>query len=168
MFITTQKEEFSYAYISAVASVAGYSFQIAPRPLDLVGVDVTITGLVSPGSRRRTRLDLQLKCTSQDLLDNEGIRYPLEIKNYNELRNTNLDDDPLLLVVVLVPEKVEDWLQQTETELCLKRCAYWVSLRGQASSTNQSNVTVYLPRQNVFSVDALKTLMQRIAAGEAI
>lgn len=168
MFITTQKEEFSYAYISAVASVAGYSFQIASRPLDLVGVDVTITGLVSPGSRRRTRLDLQLKCTSKDLLDNEGIRYPLEIKNYNELRNTNLDDDPLLLVVVLVPEKVEDWLQQTETELCLKHCAYWVSLRGQASSTNQSNVTVYLPRQNVFSVDALKTLMQRIAAGEAI
>lgn len=168
MFITTQKEEFSYAYISAVASVAGYSFQIAPRPLDLVGVDVTITGLVSPGSRRRTRLDLQLKCTSQDLLDNEGIRYPLEIKNYNELRNTNLDDDPLLLVVVLVPEKVEHWLQQTETELCLKRCAYWVSLRNQAASTNQTNVTVYLPRQNVFSVDALKTLMQRIAAGEAI
>ncbi|MHC5747681.1 MAG: DUF4365 domain-containing protein [Nostoc sp.] len=168
MFITTQKEEFSYAYISAVASVAGYSFQIAPRPLDLVGVDVTITGLVSPGSRRRTRLDLQLKCTSQDLLDNQGIKYPLEIKNYNELRNTNLDDDPLLLVLVLVPEKVEHWLQQTETELCLKRCAYWVSLRGQASSTNQTNVTVYLPRQNVFSVDTLKTLMQRIAAGEAI
>ena len=168
MFITTQKEEFSYAYISSVASVAGYSFQIAPRPLDLVGVDVTITGLVSPGSRRRTRLDLQLKCTSQDLLDNEGIRYPLEIKNYNELRNTNPDDDPLLLVVVLVPEKVEHWLQQTETELCLKRCAYWGSLRGQAKSTNQTNVIVYLPRQNVFSVDALKTLMQRIAAGEAI
>lgn len=60
------------------------------------------------------------------------------------------------------------YAQQTETELCLKRCAYWVSLRGQASSTNQTNVTVYLPRQNVFSVDALKTLMQRIAAGEAI
>jgi hypothetical protein len=168
MFITTQKEEFSYAYISAVASVAGYSFQIAPRPLDLVGVDVTITGLVSPGSRRRIRLDLQLKCTSQDLLNNEVIKYPLEIKNYNELRNTNPDDDPLLLVVFLVPEKVEHWLQQTETELCLKRCAYWISLRDQASSTNQTNVTVYLPRQNVFSVDALKTFMQKIAAGEAI
>lgn len=81
MFITTQKEEFSYAYTSAVASAAGYSFQIAPRPLDLVGVDVTITGIISPGSRRRTRLDLQLKCTSQNLLEDEGIRYPLEIKN---------------------------------------------------------------------------------------
>ncbi len=115
MFITTQKEEFSYAYISAIASAAGYSFQIAPRPLDLVGVDVTITGIVSSGSRRRTRLDLQLKRTSQDLLDNDSIKFPLEIKNYNELRNNNPDDDPLLLVVVLVPDKVEDWLQQSET-----------------------------------------------------
>ncbi|BAZ11599.1 hypothetical protein NIES4071_34250 [Calothrix sp. NIES-4071] len=130
MFITTQKEEYSYAYISAVALTAGYSFQIAPRPLDLVGVDVTITGLVSPGERRRTRLDLQLKCTSQDLLDDDGIRFPLEIKNYNELRNTNPSDDPLLLIIILVPEKVEDWLQQSETELCLKRCAYWVSEAG--------------------------------------
>jgi Domain of unknown function (DUF4365) len=168
MFITTQKEEFSYAFISAIASAAGYSFQIAPRPLDLVGVDVTITGLVSPGSRRRSRLDLQLKCTSQDLLDNESIKFPLEIKNYNELRNDNPDDDPLLLVIVLVPDKVEEWLQQSETELCLKRCAYWVSLRGQPQTTNQTTVTVYLPRTNIFSVDALKTLMQRIADGESI
>jgi hypothetical protein len=82
MFITTQKEEYSYAYISAVKSTAGYSFQIAPRPLDLVGVDVTITGIVSPGSRRRTRLDLQLKCTSQDILDDDGIRFP---RLYKEL-----------------------------------------------------------------------------------
>jgi|GEM_PF-7002029 hypothetical protein len=33
MFINTQKEEFSYAYISAVASTAGYSFQNALRTL---------------------------------------------------------------------------------------------------------------------------------------
>ena len=89
-------------------------------------------------------------------------------KKLYELRNTNPDDDPLLLVVVLVPPNVEDWLQQTETELCLKRCAYWVSLRGQPQSTNQTTVTVNLPRQNIFSVEALKTLMQRIASGEPI
>ena len=78
------KEEFSYAYINAIASAAGYSFQIAPRPLDLVGVDITITGLLSPGSRRRTRIDLQVKCTSQKLLDNDFVKFPLEIKNYDE------------------------------------------------------------------------------------
>ncbi len=168
MYITTQKEEFSYAYINAVASAAGYSFQIAPRPLDLVGVDVTITGLVSPDSRRRTRLDLQVKCTSRDLLGSDFIRYPLDIKNYDELRNDNPDDDPLILVVVLVPDNIDDWLHQSEEKLCLKHCAYWMSLYGQPQSENQTTVTVYLPRQNVFSVDTLKNLMQRTAFGERI
>ncbi|KYC43545.1 hypothetical protein WA1_10820 [Scytonema hofmannii PCC 7110] len=168
MYITTQKEEFSYAYINAVASAAGYSFQIAPRPLDLVGVDITITGLVSPDSRRRTRLDLQVKCTSRDLLGSDSIRYPLDIKNYDELRNDNPDDDPLILVVVLVPDNVDDWLHQSEDKLCLKHCAYWMSLYGQPQSENQTTVTVYLPRQNVFSVDTLKNLMQRTASGERI
>lgn len=168
MYINTQKEEFSYAYINAVASAAGYSFQIAPRPLDQVGVDVTITGLVSPGSRRRTRLDLQVKCTSRDLTDNDFIRYPLEMKNYEELRNNNPDDDPLILVIVLVPENVNDWLHQAEDELCLKHCAYWLSLRRQPQSKNQTTVTVYVPRQNIFNVDTLRHLMQRIAMGEPV
>lgn len=168
MYINTQKEEFSYAYINAVASAAGFSFQIASRPLDQVGVDVTITGLVSPGSRCRTRLDVQVKCTSRDVLDGDNLRYPLEIKNYEELRNDYPEDDPLILVVVLVPDKVDDWLHQSETELCLKHCAYWVSLRGQPAIENQTTVTVYLPRQNIFTVNTLKNLMQRIAAGESI
>jgi hypothetical protein len=73
-----------------------------------------------------------------------------------------------LLVVVLVPDSKEDWLQQSETELCLKRCAYWVSIRGQPQTENQTTVTVYLPRQNIFSVEALIALMQRIANGETI
>jgi hypothetical protein len=168
MYINTQKEEFSYAYINAVASAAGFSFQIASRPLDQVGVDVTITGLVSPGSRRRTRLDVQVKCTSRDVIDSNNLRYPLDIKNYEELRNDYPDDDPLILVVVLVPDNVDDWLHQSETELCLQHCAYWVSLRGQPATENQTTVTVYLPRQNIFTVNTLKNLMQRIATGESI
>jgi Domain of unknown function (DUF4365) len=62
----------------------------------------------------------------------------------------------------------QDWLQQSETELCLKRCAYWTSLRGQPESTNQTTVTVYIPRTNIFSVDALKNIMQQVAKGETI
>lgn len=65
---------------------------------------------------------MQVKCTSQQLLDNDFVKFPLLIKNYDELRNDNPDDDPLLLVVVLIPDLQEDWLQQSETELCLKRC----------------------------------------------
>ncbi|WP_256871800.1 DUF4365 domain-containing protein [Nostoc sp. TCL26-01] len=68
----------------------------------------------------------------------------------------------------MVPDLQENWLQQSETELCLKRCAYWVSIRGQPPTENQSTVTVYLPQQNIFSVEVLPALMQRIARGEPI
>ncbi|MBW4613251.1 MAG: DUF4365 domain-containing protein [Desmonostoc vinosum HA7617-LM4] len=50
----------------------------------------------------------------------------------------------------------------------MKRCAYWVSICGQPPTENQSTVTVYLPRQNIFSVEVLQALMQRIARGEPI
>ncbi len=53
MDINTQKEEFSYAYIYSVAAATGYSFQIAPRPLDAEGVDIIITGLGASNSIRR-------------------------------------------------------------------------------------------------------------------
>lgn len=89
MDLNTKKEEFSYAYVYGVTASAGYSFQIAPRPLDAEGVDVILTGLGASRSTRRPRLDVQIKCTSRNLLDREIIRYPLEVKNYEELRLEN-------------------------------------------------------------------------------
>lgn len=165
MNINTQKEEFSYAYIYAVASAAGYSFQRATTPLDQVGVDVTITAVPETiESRRLTLLDLQLKCTSRDVLTDDQIKYPLPVKNYEELRYEE-HSVPRILVVVVVPDNSDEWLYQTQEELCLKHCGYWVSLRGQPVTQNQETVTVYLPRENVFTVDALKSMMQRIKTG---
>lgn len=167
MDINIQKEEFSYAYLYAVTSAAGYSFQLAPRPLDMDGVDGIIAATAASGLMRRPRLEVQVKCTSRDLLDNQGIKYPLSVKNYNDLRY----DTPYntrILVVVLVPETLEEWVSQSQTELCLRRCAYWISLRGQPPIANQTTVNVSLPAQNLFSPNALKTIMQCIERGEPL
>ncbi|HAA30403.1 MAG TPA: hypothetical protein DCE56_25340 [Cyanobacteria bacterium UBA8553] len=165
MNINTQKEEFSYAYIYAVASAVGYSFQRATTPLDQVGVDVTITAVPeTPQSKRLTLLDLQVKCTSRDVLTDDEIRYPLPIKNYEELRYEE-HSVPRILVLVVVPDNSDEWLYQSQAKLCLKHCGYWISLRGQPATQNQETVTVYLPRKNMFTVDALKSMMQRIKTG---
>ena len=165
MDLNTQKEEFSYAYVYAVASSAGYSFQRASRPLDFDGIDVIIAGSGGGSLIRYPRLELQVKCTSMDVLGDELIRLPLELKNYNELRVENIQV-PRILVVVLVPDTSENWLRSSEAELCMRHCGYWISLRGQPATPNQTSVTVYIPRQNIFNVDALKSLMQRIEIGE--
>jgi Domain of unknown function (DUF4365) len=167
MSLNTQKEDFSYAYVYAVTSAAGYSLQSATRRLDDSGIDATITVPGTIGSKRLPRFDIQLKSTSQNILQEQSIKYRLTAKNYEEL---SCDDPfvPQLLVVVLVPDNIEEWLSQSEESLCLRRCGYWLSLRGQPQLTNQNTITVEISRQNIFNVDALQKIMQRIAAGESL
>lgn len=164
MDINIQKEEFSYAYLYAVISAAGYSFQKSSKPTDVSGIDISITGTTSDDSLYEPQLDLQVKSTSLNLLTNDVIRYPLKLKNYNELRKERTVA-PRILVIVLIPESLEEWIRQSETELCMRRCAYWMSLRGQPRTLNTESVTIYLPRQQLFTVETLKMLMQQIETG---
>lgn len=167
MDINTQKEEFSYAYVYAIAAASGYSFQRTTTPLDQLGIDLILTGISLQGLMGFPQLYIQLKCTSRDILDDNCLRYPLRVKNYEELRTPN-QYPPLILVVVVVPNNINDWLQQSENELCVRRCGYWLSLTGATSTTNQETVTVSIPRNNMFTVNHLKQIMQRIAFGKTL
>ncbi|MFB2976267.1 DUF4365 domain-containing protein [Microseira sp. BLCC-F43] len=161
MDINQQKEQFSNTYIQAVASVAGYSLY---RPdVDDDSVDLGIAARGGMGPILSPRLELQLKCTSRDILDSACVRYPLNLKNYNDLRINTLV--PPILVVVLVPDNLNEWLQQSEQKLCMRYCGYWISLRGQPETRNTTAVTVELPRSNQFTVEALRGIIDRISLG---
>jgi hypothetical protein len=50
--------------------------------------------------------------------------------------------------------------------LLMRRCAYWVSLRGLADLPfGQASKTIDIPTANVFDVDALRTLMEKARTG---
>ncbi len=73
---------------------------------------------------------------------------------------------PKILLVVFVPgDAVESWLEQSEEGLAMRRCGYWTSLRGMEEVENTTSVTVRLPRSNLFTVDALNSIMQGISNG---
>ena len=109
MDINIQKEEFSYAYIYAIAATAGYAVQRTTTPLDRLGVDLIITGVNNQDIIDFPLLYVQVKCTSRQVLTDNTIRYPLSIKNYEELRIRDRYP-PLILIVVIVPDQVNDWL----------------------------------------------------------
>jgi hypothetical protein len=117
------------------------------------------------GSTRSPRLELQLKCTSQDVLREDGVHFPLSIKNYDDLR---ADDVlvPRILVVVTVPHSLTDWLVHSEEQLLIRRRGYYLSLRGLPAVENQETVTVTLPRRNRLTVEALTALMNSISEGD--
>ncbi len=65
-----------------------------------------------------------------------------------------------------VPKNLSEWIQQTEKQLTMKRCAYWASLRGLPPSSNKKTVTVEILRKQKFTVDTLNAIMSRIASEE--
>jgi hypothetical protein len=149
-------------YLQAVITVAGYSLY---KPfVDDDSVDWGIAAKGGAGIVQAPRLELQLKSTSRDVLDDKVIRYPLKLKNYDDLILNNYAT-PRILVVVIVPENLQNWLKQTEEELCLRHCGYWLSLRGMPSTTNTTNITVTIPKINQFTVAALQSIMLGISQG---
>jgi hypothetical protein len=160
--ISQQKEQLSNVYLQAVTTVAGYSLYRPSVDDDSVDWGIAAKGVM--GRIRAPRLELQLKSTSRDLLDDKYLRYPLKLKNYEDLRLLDFAI-PRILIVLVLPENLADWLQQSEEELCLRYCAYWVSLRGMPETPNTTTVTISLPRSNQFTATALQSIMQRIGQG---
>ncbi|KAB8316949.1 DUF4365 domain-containing protein [Tolypothrix campylonemoides VB511288] len=96
MDISQQKEQLSNAYVRAIASVAGCSLYKPDVDDDNVDIGIASRGGTEP--ILSPRLELQLKCTSRDTLEESYIKYPLKLKNYDNLRINTLV--PRILVVV--------------------------------------------------------------------
>jgi hypothetical protein len=141
--------------------VAGFTIYVPVVDDDSVDLGLAASGEL--GTIRSPKLDLQLKCTSHDAAG-ETLPFPLSTKNYNELRAENVLV-PRILVVVVVPQDLTDWLVHSEDNLLVRHCGYWVSLRGMPESENVTSVTVHVPRSNQFTVEAVTQMMNSVANG---
>lgn len=152
-----RKELFSLAYIQGVAARAG--FEVMHKRLDRDSVDCHIVSQ----DGRCPQIHVQAKGTSRDVLEPSEVVFPLPLKNYDDLRQPRVN--PAVLVVVVLPTNCDEWFDQTEDELVMRRCGYWVSLLGSPEVGSQYSVTVRLPRTNVFSPEALIAMMQTVQEG---
>lgn len=113
---------------------------------------------------RSPRLEAQVKCTDADAATPMHVVYPLKIKNYDELRPTDLLV-PRILIIVTVPDELNHWLNHTEQELALRKCGYWMSIHGEPAIQNTATRSVHIPRAQQFTVAELTGIMQRIGNG---
>lgn len=157
------KEEFSYAHVHAVVAAAGYSYKQSSRPEDNDGIDLTIRALGASGSYRRPTLDVQVKATSSHLReDREYIFYDLKVQDYRKLCSTDYSV-PCILILVVLPPEPEDWLSSASPEeLCLRKCSYWKSLEGAPDTQNEGQIRIKIPKTNLFSVESLRQIMEKV------
>ncbi|HJT33108.1 MAG TPA: DUF4365 domain-containing protein [Pirellulales bacterium] len=162
MDLNQRKEQFSHAYVKAVAAVAGFAWY---KPsVDDDSIDLGLAQRGGSGTIRSPRLEIQLKCHAMPIPEADDFGFWLDLKNYDDLRDERVEVKRIL-VVVLVPDDLADYLVENEQQLAMRRCAYWLSLRGFPPTENDTGQTIRISRSQRFTVQSLQGMMERISLG---
>jgi hypothetical protein len=159
-----RQEALSLAYVHAVAAMCGmthyvpskdYGLDLTLREVDQVGKRFTESGL---------SLDLQVKSTASVAETRTAIGYDLSVRAY-DISRAEVDQTRILALLVL-PTSEDQWVRVTRTKLELRKCVYWVSLRGQPIVRNRSSIRIAIPKRQLFTPVALRAIMERVRLGE--
>jgi hypothetical protein len=164
---THRQEAVSRAYIHAIATRCGLGCSF--RDFDY-GIDLTVHAIRRIGRRyveSGFNLDIQAKSSTTAVVNPTQVVYDMEVKTYDDLRDRGVGC-PRILVLLTMPEDELVWTEQNEDNLLLRRCAYWMSLKGKAATANTATIRVSIPRANVFLVDALNRLMDKVRKREEL
>ena len=142
-------EEFSVGYVQSVLAVAGLSLHRIGA--DRYGVDFTIRDL--PIS-----VDVQIKATQAADDPSKPLRYSLDVRTYNILRDTQRNV-PGYLFVVEVPREQGRWVTHDRKSLRLRHHGYFRAMAGLPATTNKTKITVTIPRENRITASNLQAIM---------
>ena len=153
-----QEELLSIAYAHAVSARAGYATAVYDKDRD--GIDMRIQA----GGDMRPAIEIQLKATINLRGPADGFyRFSLPVRNYDLLRVRT--QTPRILVVLDLPREEEQWMTISDDGLVIRHRAYWTNLAGFDETSSANNITVQIPIQNVFDVQALCDLMEQSRSG---
>lgn len=162
--MTARQEQFSLAYVRMIAAAAGCS--VKAHETDYDGVDITITSSTEYVRYYCPEFELQLKCTTQqDRLRDTSFSWRMERDPFLKLTHGKRYNEAFLGVLV-IPRDDEPLVCQSEERLLTASRMYWqhAALLGDIRDGATSK-TVHLPRTNLFDVESLRSIMQRIGEG---
>lgn len=162
-----QKEEFQFAYVCALAAHAGLNRGDFRVDDDSIDITFQAKGNFGPGRIRSPMIQVQLKCSSQELIADDVIKFPLKVKNYDDLRGDDVVV-PRYLAVLLVPDNVEHWIAINGDHIALFKSCYWLSLRHCGPTENQISITVEVPLAQRLTSATLWDMIERASAGESL
>jgi hypothetical protein len=156
-----RQEALCRAYVQAVAAQAGLGYSV---PVPDYGIDLSLRTIDVRGSRRTDvsyQLDIQLRSTTRAVLTDTHVGFDVDVGTYESLRNPEAGVPRILIVLVLSADEAE-WVSQSQQELVIRHCAYWLSLKGFPPTTAARTCRVAIPRSNVFSSDRARAILQRV------
>lgn len=158
------KEGLSRAYVQAVASQAGVIVSLKERSQDY-GIDGSFHEVLIIKGRRResgATLDFQLKATHRASLQDDFVVCNIDADTVNLLarRSSQPQLTQAILIICCLPVEKEQRLEISEREMSLRKCCYWCFI--SELTTNSHSATVRIPRSQVFSPEALTSLLKKV------
>lgn len=157
MTLTDRMEEMSRNFILTIAHNRGF-FPYNGRDY---GTDMQIRKSNRRINNGRSRylssgkgIDIQLKSVlERNVVYSEGaVKFKLEAKNYNDLverANENGSFIPLVLVVYIIPDDEDTWIECCDLGTVMKKEGYWYILpQDSSATTNTSSFTIEIPIEN--------------------
>lgn len=161
---TDLMEKVQDAQFRASAAAAGCTIA-KPEPDD--GIDWIVTHRSSNHLiGRRVNIEVQLRSTSQLAPPlGDDISFPLDTDTFDRL--TEESYYPRLLIVCILPEKIEDWIYADRASdiFQLRHLSYWFNVRN-SRRTGVTKTTVHIPTTQIFDDRALCDIMRRVGRGE--
>jgi hypothetical protein len=143
-----QKEQFSLAFVHAVATRAGCT--IGEWKVDKDGVDVTVRlgGLM---------VDLQMKCTSSPTKTKAGYSYPLDTPTYDKLRDWKRSA-PGYLGLVIAPPDFDSWIDHRPQQILMACHGYWACIQDRNDEAVGETKSISVEAANVFDAHSLRAM----------
>lgn len=159
------KETLSRRFVEIIAGRNGFKCQ---KPDPDSGVDLSITKSIIDirfGERRildtGEYLEIQLKSTTDSsiIYDEDCLKYDLEAKTFNDLvfRLQSNSLTPLYLILFILPDEENQWVEITEDALKLRKRAYWyIPSSGESMTPNTSKKRISIPLSQVVDLEFLE------------
>jgi hypothetical protein len=109
-------------------------------------------------------LKFQLKATTEAGISYDGnnIKYDLRSDTYNDLIQRKNSKTPLILILFILPPSKNEWLNMSDKELIIKKCAYWFIPENNHSTNNDSTVRISIHKENnLIKKDTLNLLFEK-------
>jgi len=170
MHIETRMESFSYAYIYALASQAGFTFNQEPKGIDNIGIDISVKDPLRAFNMPPCQFSAQVKCVRKTKLVSKKDEFFYGIKKkYYDILTKSQPYNTILLFVVVVPDDPGDWIALDEFSIIVRHNCHWFCFQKLALSSHKhedSKENIKLLETNLLTPESFPLLMQKIADGE--
>lgn len=153
------------SYLTAVAASAGCTMA-KPEPDD--GIDWTLSHR-SQSHLQDDQVDLKVQLKSTSLTgaapESGFVSVQLSNRRFESLAKKRVIVHRII-VAMIIPEDVADWIEATHDYLSLRHCAYWRNIAGELP-TGRTESVVRVATSQIFDDVSLCGIMERIGKGDA-